>query len=80
VRYDTPEIAGFIASASWGADDVWDTVLEPFRFWRTLGTALGFLFDAFSQREVASTSLESALGCLIARASYRKRSVRQLAR
>jgi hypothetical protein len=27
VRYDTPAIAGFTASASWGADDIWDTTL-----------------------------------------------------
>jgi hypothetical protein len=24
VRYDTPEFAGFVASASWGEDDIWD--------------------------------------------------------
>jgi hypothetical protein len=28
VRYDTPEIAGFVASASWGEDDVWDIGLR----------------------------------------------------
>jgi hypothetical protein len=28
VRYDTPEIAGFIASASWGEDDIWDVGLR----------------------------------------------------
>jgi hypothetical protein len=28
VRYDSPEIAGFIASASWGEDDVWDVGLR----------------------------------------------------
>ena len=27
VRYDTPEFAGFVASVSWGADDLWDTSL-----------------------------------------------------
>ncbi len=27
VRYDTPTFAGFSASASWGADDMWDTAL-----------------------------------------------------
>ena len=27
-RYDTPEIAGFIASASWGSDDQWETALR----------------------------------------------------
>jgi len=27
VRYDTPTIAGFTASAAWGEDDMWDTSL-----------------------------------------------------
>ncbi len=27
VRYDSPEFAGFVASASWGEDDLWDTSL-----------------------------------------------------
>jgi hypothetical protein len=27
VRYDTPSIAGFTASAAWGEDDMWDTSL-----------------------------------------------------
>lgn len=28
VRYDTPEIAGFVGSASWGEDDEWETALK----------------------------------------------------
>ena len=28
VRYDTPEIAGFTATASWGEDDQWETALK----------------------------------------------------
>lgn len=28
VRYDTPELMGFIASASWGEDDIWDVGLK----------------------------------------------------
>ncbi len=28
VRYDTPELAGFVASASWGEDDIWDIGLR----------------------------------------------------
>ncbi|MEQ1652194.1 MAG: porin [Hyphomicrobium sp.] len=27
-RYDTPEFAGFVASASWGEDDQWETALK----------------------------------------------------
>lgn len=28
VRYDTPELHGFVASASWGEDDIWDVGLK----------------------------------------------------
>ena len=28
VRYDTPEIAGFVATASWGEDDQWEAALK----------------------------------------------------
>lgn len=28
VRYDTPELAGFVMSASWGEDDEWSTALK----------------------------------------------------
>lgn len=28
VRYDTPEFMGFVASASWGEDDIWDVGLK----------------------------------------------------
>ncbi len=28
VRYDTPALAGFVASASWGEDDIWDVALK----------------------------------------------------
>ncbi len=34
VRYNSPEVHGFVLSASWGEDDVWDAALtykEKFR-------------------------------------------------
>ena len=40
VKYETPTIAGFIASASWGADDLWNIAL------RYKGEAAGFQFAA----------------------------------
>ncbi len=27
VRYDTPEFMGFVATATWGEDDIWDVAL-----------------------------------------------------
>lgn len=38
VRYDTPEIGGFVASAAWGDDDFWDVAL------RYAGEHAGFKF------------------------------------
>jgi predicted porin len=40
VRYETPTIAGFTASASWGEDDIWDLAL------RYSGEAAGFKYIA----------------------------------
>ena len=40
VRYDTPSLAGFIASAAWGEDDMWDVSL------RYSGEACGFKIAA----------------------------------
>ncbi|KUO56922.1 MAG: hypothetical protein APF80_11350 [Alphaproteobacteria bacterium BRH_c36] len=40
VRYDTPEFAGFILSAAWGEDDIWDVAL------RYAGEFVGFKLAA----------------------------------
>lgn len=40
VRYDSPTLAGFVASAAWGEDDAWDIAL------RYAGEAGGFKFAA----------------------------------
>lgn len=36
IRYDTPEIAGFTLSASWGEDDIWDVALNYAGDFKTL--------------------------------------------
>lgn len=40
VRWDSPELAGFVVSASWGSDDIWDAGV------RYSGTGGGFQFEA----------------------------------
>jgi predicted porin len=47
VRYDTPSIFGFIASASWGDDDVWDVALRFQKQWNSVKIAagIGYLKD-----------------------------------
>ncbi len=53
IRYDTPEIAGFIASASWGEDDIWDIAL------RYSGEGHGFKYEgAIGYTEVTDTTNE----------------------
>jgi hypothetical protein len=41
VRYDTPSIYGFIASASWGDDDVWDVALRFAKEFNSVRIAAG---------------------------------------
>jgi predicted porin len=55
VRYDTPEIAGFVASASWGEDDVWDVGL------RYSGEGGGFTYEG----AIAYTELTDGTNAVI---------------
>ncbi len=47
VRYDTPSIFGFIASASWGDDDIWDVALRFQKQFNSVKIAagIGYLKD-----------------------------------
>jgi predicted porin len=47
VRYDTPTIAGFIASASWGDDDIYDVALRFSKQFNSVKIAagIGYLVD-----------------------------------
>lgn len=47
VRYDTPSIYGFIASATWGDDDVWDVALRFAKEFNSVRIAagIGYLSD-----------------------------------
>jgi hypothetical protein len=47
VRYDTPSIYGFIASASWGDNDVWEVALKFQKEWNSVKIAagIGYLED-----------------------------------
>jgi hypothetical protein len=67
IRYDTPSIAGFIASASWGENDYWDVALRYSglvggQFKVGAGIAYGVLTDRDSA--IASTSTLGNNGCL----------------
>jgi predicted porin len=47
VRYDTPSIYGFIASASWGDNNIWDVALRFQKQWNSVKIAagIGYLKD-----------------------------------
>ena len=47
VRYDTPSIYGFIASASWGDNDIWDVALHFQKQWNSVKVVagIGYLKD-----------------------------------
>jgi predicted porin len=47
IRYDTPSIYGFIASASWGDNDIWDVALRFQKQWNSVKVVagIGYLKD-----------------------------------
>jgi predicted porin len=59
VRYDTPVIAGFTASASWGEDDFWDAAL------RYTGEFSGFKFAAAAGYAEWADGNGSPRGCAV---------------
>ncbi len=63
VRYDTPTFAGFVASASWGEDDVWDVGLRYSGEFSGFKLAAGIAYAEWSQADGGGTTcLESRLG------------------
>ena len=66
VRYDSPEFGGFVASASWGEDDLWDTSLtykgeiHDFKLIGKIG--YGESTDPLPPTAAARPAISSALG------------------
>lgn len=58
IRYDSPSVAGFKVSASWGENDMWDVAL---RYYGLLGgrfkTAAGIAYLARTDGDVSATSV-----------------------
>ncbi len=59
VRYESPSIAGFVAGASWGEDDIWDVSLrytgEGAGFKYTAGIGYGVVLDGPETSTVCAT-------------------------
>lgn len=52
VRYDTPTIAGFVASTSWGQDDFWDVALRHSGEFAGFKTAFGVSYHENSDARI----------------------------
>ena len=63
IRYDSPSIAGFKVSASWGEDDMWDVAL---RYAGLLGgrfkAAAGIAYGARTDGDVTATTIDGTAG------------------
>ncbi len=62
IRYDTPSIAGFTASASWGEDDRYDVALRYSQEWNGLAVEAGVGYSNLSDERCDAVSGVDALG------------------
>ena len=56
VRYDSPTFAGFVASVSWGEDDVWDVGLRYAGEFSGLKLAAGIAYAQWTQSDAGGTT------------------------
>ena len=61
VRYDSPSLYGFIFSASWGQNDVWDTALRYQKEWNSIRIAGGIGYSFFGEANCAGATNNTAL-------------------
>ena len=63
VRYDTPSLAGFVFSASWGEDDVADVAVRYKKEWNSIRVVggIGYHLDT-DENESAATSVSNGAG------------------
>ncbi len=63
VRYDTPVVGGFTASASWGEDDVWDGALRYSGELSGFKLAFGVGYAHWTDGSVGTASSNDTRGC-----------------
>jgi hypothetical protein len=61
IRYDTPAIAGFTASVSWGEDDRYDVALRYSQDWNGLAVEAGVGYTNDTDSGVAGAEVETIL-------------------
>jgi hypothetical protein len=64
IRYDTPSIAGFTASASWGEDDRYDVALRYSQDWNGLAVEAGVGYSNDTDDNVLGNEIETFLASL----------------
>ncbi|ADP72727.1 hypothetical protein Rvan_3548 [Rhodomicrobium vannielii ATCC 17100] len=52
IRYDSPEICGFIASFAWGQNDFWDAALRYQKEWNSIRVAGGVGYQWWGERSL----------------------------
>ena len=52
VRYDTPDLYGFVASASWGEDDIWSASVRYQKEWDNWKVGAGYAYEDFTDELV----------------------------
>src|SRR5690606_36971017 len=63
-RYDTPAIAGFTASVSWGEDDRWGGALRYSQDWNGLAVEAGIGYDNNTDEQGPGGEVETYLASL----------------
>jgi len=58
VRYDTPTIAGFVLTASWGEDDFWDVALRTTQKLGDLTVKVGIGYNEFGGNDTSAANGE----------------------
>jgi hypothetical protein len=64
IRYDSPSIYGFIVSASWGDDDLWDVALRFAKEWNSVRIAAAIAYQEVDPEEDPDAATETITGSI----------------
>jgi hypothetical protein len=51
IRYDTPDLWGFVGSAAWGEDDIWSLALRFQKDWTNWKIGAGYAYENFTDED-----------------------------
>jgi hypothetical protein len=64
IRYDSPSIYGFIVSASWGDDDLWDVALRFAKEWNSVRIAAAIAYQEVDPEDNPDAATETITGSI----------------